>query len=131
MTALTIGMATYDDFDGVDFTLQALRLYQDLTDVELLVVNNFGCETTRSFVESWVKGTYVLATEIGGTAAPRDRVFQEAGGDTVLCWDSHVLFAPGAIGKLKAHHAAHSDSVPDNIDCPAVEGLIRSGRGRR
>jgi hypothetical protein len=26
VVALTIGMATYDDFDGVYFTLQALRL---------------------------------------------------------------------------------------------------------
>jgi hypothetical protein len=43
MVALTIGMATYNDFDGVYFTIQALRLYQDLADTELLVVDNFGC----------------------------------------------------------------------------------------
>src|SRR5690348_12228659 len=36
---LTIGMATYNDFDGVYFTLQALRLYQDLEHVELLVID--------------------------------------------------------------------------------------------
>ena len=39
--ALTIGMATYKDFDGVFFTIQALRMYQDLTDTELLVIDNF------------------------------------------------------------------------------------------
>ena len=44
MVALTIGMATYNDFDGVYFTMQALRLYQDLDDTELLVVDNYGCE---------------------------------------------------------------------------------------
>jgi glycosyltransferase involved in cell wall biosynthesis len=110
MAGLTIGMATYNDFDGVYFTLQALRLYQDLADVELLVVDNFGCETTRAFVESWVKGRYVLATEVNGTASPRDRVFREARGDAVLCCDSHVLFAPGVIARLKAYHRDHPDS---------------------
>ena len=40
---LTIGMATYNDFDGVYFTLQALRLYQDLEQTELLVIDNYGC----------------------------------------------------------------------------------------
>lgn len=119
MAALTIGMATYNDFDGVYFTLQALRLYQDLEDVELLVVDNYGCETTRQFVESWVKGRYILATEISGTAAPRDRVFREASGDAVLCCDSHVLFASGVISRLKAHYRAHPD-CPDLLQGPLV-----------
>jgi hypothetical protein len=42
VTALTIEMAAYNDFDGVYFTVQALRLYHDLDDVELLVVDNYG-----------------------------------------------------------------------------------------
>ena len=53
MVALTIGMPTYNDFDGVYFTIQALRLYQDLDDTELLVVDNYGCEHTR---RSWTGG---------------------------------------------------------------------------
>ena len=102
---LTIGMATFKDFDGVYFTLQSLRLYHNLDDVELLVVDNSGCKTTREFVESWVKGRYVLATDVVGTAAPRDLVFREARGEAVLCCDSHVLFAPGAIERLKRFYA--------------------------
>src|SRR3954447_16084042 len=101
MTALTIGMATYDDFDGVYFTLQALRLYHDLADTELLVVDNYGCEDTRRLVESWLGARYVRATDVVGTAAPRDLVFREATGDAVLCCDSHVLFQPGAIARLR------------------------------
>ncbi len=50
MTALTIGMAAPNDFDGVCFSLPALRLSQDLDDV----VANVDGETTRAFVESWV-----------------------------------------------------------------------------
>jgi hypothetical protein len=107
--ALTIGMATYNDFDGVYFTIQALRMYQDLSDTELLVVDNYGCERTREFVESWAFGRYILATEAVGTAAPRDLVFRAASGDAVLCCDSHIMFAPGAIARLKAYYREHPD----------------------
>ena len=62
MVALTIGKPTYNEFDGVYFTVQALRLYQDLDDTELVVVDNYGCDHTKFFVEQWVKGRYVLAT---------------------------------------------------------------------
>jgi hypothetical protein len=70
--ALTIGMATYDDFDGVYFTVQALRLYHDLRDTELVVVDNFGCPHTRDLIRDWAGGTYVLATDVVGTAAAPD-----------------------------------------------------------
>src|SRR5689334_17254283 len=38
---LTVGMATYDDYDGVYFTLQAIRLYHPeiLADVEFVIIN--------------------------------------------------------------------------------------------
>ena len=52
MVALTIGMATYDDFDGVYFTLQALRLYQDLLDTELLVVDRAETEIRTRHAQS-------------------------------------------------------------------------------
>jgi glycosyltransferase involved in cell wall biosynthesis len=107
MVALTIGMPTYNDFDGVYFTLAALRNYQDLDDTELVVVDNYGCERTKAFVENWVKGRYVLATDAVGTAAAKNRLFAEARGDAVLCCDSHVLFAPGVIARLKAYHRDH------------------------
>jgi hypothetical protein len=110
MVALTIGMAVYNDFDGVYFTVQALRLFQDLDDTELVVVDNFGCEHTREFVEEWAGARYVLATEAVGTAAPRQRVFDEARGEAVLCLDSHVLLAPGAVTRLKQYYRDHPDT---------------------
>jgi glycosyltransferase involved in cell wall biosynthesis len=120
VVALTIGMATYNDFNGVYFTLQALRLYQDLRDTELLVVDNYGCPNTKQLVENWVHGArYLLATEVRGTAAPRDLVFREARGEAVLCCDSHVLFAPGAIRRLKEYYRAHPD-CPDLLQGPLV-----------
>ena len=120
MVALTIGMATYNDFNGVYFTLQALRLYQDLRDTELLVVDNYGCPATKKLVEGWVHGArYLLATEVRGTAAAKDWVFREARGEAILCCDSHVLFAPGAIRSLKEYYREHPD-CPDLLQGPVV-----------
>jgi hypothetical protein len=107
---LTIGMPTYDDFDGVYFSLQALRLYHDLEDTELLVVDTYGCGATRDLVEAWVGGRYVLAPEASGTAAAKDLVVRHARGRAVLCCDSHVLFEAGVIARLKRYHADHPDS---------------------
>ena len=105
---LTIGMATHNDFDGVYFTLQALQLYQDLENTELLVIDNYGCEETKKLVERWVKrARYIRATEVTGTAAPRDLVFREARGNAVLCCDCHILFAPGVIAQLKQFYREH------------------------
>jgi hypothetical protein len=106
---LTIGMATYNDFDGVYFTLQALRLYQDLEHTELLVIDNYGCDHTKQLVEGWLKGRYIRATEVVGTAAPRELVFRYARGKAVLCCDSHILFAPGVIARLKQYYREHPD----------------------
>jgi glycosyltransferase involved in cell wall biosynthesis len=125
MPALTIGMATYNDFDGVYFTVQALRLYQDLEDTELVVVDNFGCDDTRAIVENWAAGRYVRATEIVGTAAARERIFTEAHGDAVLVCDSHVLFAPGAIERLKRYYRDHPDSI-DLLQGPLVYDDLRN-----
>jgi glycosyltransferase involved in cell wall biosynthesis len=110
MVALTIGMPTYNDFDGVYFTIQSLRLYQDLEDTELLIVDNYGCEHTRAFVEGWTNARYVLATDPVGTAVAKNRVFAEARGDAVLCCDSHVRFFPGTIARLKAYYREHPES---------------------
>lgn len=112
MVALTIGTPTYNDFDGVFFTVQSLRLHQDLADTEILVVDNFGCEHTRAFIENCADPAirYVRRTEITGTAPAKDRVFREAVGDAVLCCDSHILFAPDAIARLKAWWRDHPGS---------------------
>ncbi len=106
---LTIGMATYKDFDGVYFTLQALSLYHDLENTELLVVDNYGCQDTKNLVQGWLKGRYILAMDVVGTAAPRDLVFKEAQGKAVLCCDCHVLFPPGVISRLKKFYREHPD----------------------
>ena len=48
MIELTIGMATYQDFDGVYFSVQDLRLHHDMENVEILIVDNYGCNSTAA-----------------------------------------------------------------------------------
>ncbi len=113
---LAIGMATYDDYDGVYFSVQAIRLYHpEVTDhTEIVVVDNHptgACATALKDLEKHVAGyRYVPYERTQGTAV-RDVVFREANADFVLCMDSHVFFRPGALGRLLSYLRAHPDSV--------------------
>ena len=100
---LTIGIPTHSNYAEVWFTVQALRLYHDLTDCEILIVDNANCEHTKTFAEKHGKGLirYVRENSVQGTAYAKNKVFEHALGDVVLCIDSHVLLAPGAIESIQ------------------------------
>lgn len=98
---LTIGMATYDDSSGVYFTIQSLRMYHDLTDCEIVVVDNKGDKSLKDWCEYWGKGLIrYLYHPIVGTSSPRHRVFKVAKGEYVICIDCHVMLAPGSLDRL-------------------------------
>lgn len=85
-----------------------------MENVEILVVDNFGCNTTAIFAASTgLNGQvrYIRATEKTGTAAPRQKVFEEARGQAVLCMDSHVLLCPAALPDSRS-----STAHPDTLD---------------
>lgn len=131
-STLTIGMAVCDDFDGAYFSIQHIRLCEpDVMDrVEFLVVDNRPespeGKALRRLIQGddgqgghhgdgrgWIPNArYIAAGEVEGTAAPRDRVFQEAKTDAVLCIDAHVLIEPGAIRRLLEYF----DQNPESID---------------
>ena len=102
---LTIGMATYDDWDGVYFSVMAIRLFHpEITDrTEILVIDNHpGGKASGPLADltSWVKNyRYVPAARPGGTAS-RDLVFRYSNAEFVLCMDSHIFFAPGSLAAL-------------------------------
>jgi hypothetical protein len=113
---LTLGMATYNDFDGVYFTCQALRWYHPelpWEDVEILVVDNCPlgnhAKVTRDYVLGAIRQRYVAEGEIRGTAV-RDLVFREAKGEVVVCMDSHVMFQPGSLHRLLKHYQSHPET---------------------
>jgi len=134
--ALTIGMACYDDFAGAWMTLQSLRLHhaEVMPRCELIVVDN-GPKTRsaprlKNLIEGWIgphaRARYVPMEEPVGTSPPRDRVFTEAVGDTVLCLDSHVMLQPGAIRRLLDYYDANP-GCDDLLSGPMLYDDLLSG----
>ena len=108
-------MATYDDFDGVYFTIQSIRLFHPEVagDVDFLIVDNHPdgphTDALRALGEKTPGVRYVPCARPRGTAV-RDVVFREATAEFVLCADSHVLFAPGSLARLIDYVRAHRDT---------------------
>lgn len=127
---LTIGMATYDDYDGVYFTLQAIRLYHPeiLNDVEFVVVDNNPdgpCGQALKELEYWISNyRYIARGAISGTAV-RNCVFQEASGEFVLCVDCHILITGGAIKRLLDYFELHPDTM-DLLQGPMIYDDVQS-----
>jgi hypothetical protein len=129
-TKLTIGMATYDDFDGVYFSLQALRLYHPevLEQIEFLVVDNHpdgpAAPHLKQLERSVANYRYVPVGERQGTIV-KEVVIREAASDYVLCMDCHVLIAPGGVRALMAYFDRHPHSR-DLIQGPLLYDDLRT-----
>jgi hypothetical protein len=114
---LTIGMATYDDFDGTFFSAQAIRLYHPevTADTEILVIDNNprgDAGASLRMLEGGIAGyRYVPWGWINSTSV-RDIVFQQARGEWVLCMDCHVFLEPGALKRL----IDYIDANPNDSD---------------
>ncbi len=130
---ITIGMAVYDEYEAVYFTVQALRLYHSevLKDGEILIVDNNPTgkysKHLLDLVERAAGGVgelrYVPFEYIKGTAV-KDMVFRYARGEYVLCMDSHVLVEEGAIQKLIDYLDANPD-CNDLLQGPLVGDDLR------
>jgi hypothetical protein len=122
---LTIGMATYDDYDGVYFTVQALRMYHPavLKDTEFLVIDNhpegIAAAALKDLDTHIANYRYLPLPGRNGTSHSRDMIFREAEGRYVLVLDCHVLLQPGAIDRLLAYFDAHPETN-DLIQGPLV-----------
>lgn len=97
---LTIGMPAYGNPEEVWFTIQALRMYQDLENTEILVVDNQGNDKIEKVVTD-CKARYHLFADKRGTAQPRNEVFNQAAGRFVLVIDSHVFLWKDAVARLR------------------------------
>lgn len=99
-------MITYDDFDGVYFTLQSLRLHHPevADDVEFIIIDNNPTSVHGKEVKNltnWGNNTvrYVPFTEYNSTAV-RTKIFEYADTPYVMCIDCHVLLDLGSIKRL-------------------------------
>ena len=128
---LTIGMATYDDYDGVYFSIQALRLYHPeiLDEAELLVIDNHPdglcAAALKQLDEKIANYRYVPYTSETGTASPRNMVFEEATGEFVLCMDSHVMFEAGGLKRLLSYLDANPHTN-DLLQGPLIYDDLRT-----
>lgn len=128
---ITIGMATYDDYDGVYFSMQALRVYhaEIIDHCEILIIDNHPdgpCSESLKQLDSWTENCrYVPLQDVQGTGAARNAIFHHAAGEHVLCLDCHVLLVPGALKKLAEYFAGHSDTR-DLLQGPLLHDDLRT-----
>ena len=106
MRKLTIGMSTFDDYDGVYFSIQALRLYHKdvLSDIEFVIIDNnpngsHGRALREFIAHIDIPVQYVPFTKYHSTSI-RSKIFDLADTPYVLCMDSHVFIEAGALSKL-------------------------------
>ena len=109
---LTIGMPSYNNTNEVWWTCQVLRAYHDLDDVEILVVDNYGSKDLKSKL-GWMKDKvrYLEFKDIQSPAHAKNKVFEEAKGEWVMCIDSHIFFLPDTIKRLKEWISDNKDSM--------------------
>lgn len=104
---LTIGMAVYDDYDGVYFSVMSILLYhrECLEYIDFVIIDNNpkgdSANSTRRFCEKL--GLRYIPIEDYCATAVRDSLFRYATGRFVLCLDSHVMLLPGALSRLIAY----------------------------
>lgn len=116
MRKLTVGMVAYDDFDGVYFTIQAIRMFhpEALPDIEFLVVdNNPGSphgQAIRDFIYSTGRTSQYIPFESYKSTSVRELVFTHARGGYVLCMDCHVMCVPGSLKRLLDYFDSGADN---------------------
>lgn len=104
MPKLTVGMACWDDVEGVFWTLSILRqfhvrYFSGLRDeVELLVIDDMPNEQRElRHLCNLANARYEHVPKNRGPAQAKTTVFEQARGEYTLLLDSHVLCLPGSI----------------------------------
>lgn len=107
MIKLTIGMATYDDYDGVFFSIQSLRMYHPICrdqSVQFVVLDNnpkssHGHECSN-FLTNAVPGSKYIEYNGKPSSFNKYKIVNYADGEYVLIIDCHVLIENNGIENL-------------------------------
>jgi len=108
---LTIGMPTFDDWDGVFFSLQSLRMHhKEVADrvAFTIVDNNPGSahgQTCKKLMRNVPNGKYIPETDWKGPWV-KDLLIRTAETPYALCMDGHVLLDAGALARLVEFYEA-------------------------
>lgn len=127
---LCVAMATYDDYDGVYFSIQSIRLFHPevSNDIEFVVLDNHPdgpCSQKLKELEHHNPNyRYVPLTSVTGPWA-RYNIVHYTDAKYILCIDSHVMIQPGAIRMLLAYFDANPDT-PDLLQGPLLGDDLRS-----
>lgn len=108
-------MATYDDFDGVYFTIQSIRLFHKeiLDRVEFIIIDNNPSGRHSDSIKKLCNAIsqpiqYIPHPEYSSTSV-RNKIFSFANTPYVLCIDCHILVESGAIKKLIDFYESKKD----------------------
>lgn len=116
-------MSTYDDYDGVFFTIQSLRMHHNLpSNTEFIVIDNnpdgSHSKTLNGFLKA-VPNCHVVDERDRKSSFVKYDAFKHATGDVILGLDCHVLLKAGFIDKLLAWWSDHEGS-PSLLTGPLV-----------
>ncbi|SMO31890.1 glycosyltransferase [Propioniciclava tarda] len=127
-TRLCIGMATFDDFDGVWFTIASILLHHPevADDLSFVIIDNHPTgpvsQALKGLEAMWPRLRYVPFRAFQGTSV-RDLVFREAQADIVCCVDSHVLIRPGGLAALLRYFDARPE-CRDLVQGPLLDDRL-------
>lgn len=126
MKKLTIGSLVYNDFDGIYFSYQSIRLNnQDiLDDLDLVVIDNNPNSPEGKATEDFCNKAnirYETYTDKKSTAL-RNKVFELSQAKHTICMDPHVMFEPRTIKNILKFYEVNPDSEdlhqgPMLMDC--------------
>lgn len=115
MKKLAIGSAVYDDFEGVYFSYQSLRLNNlDLRDdIEYIIIDNNPSSAEGKAVKKFCQSTgdikYIPYTKRRSTSI-RNEIFKNSNSEFTLSIDPHVLFEHDTIRKLISYFKENKSS---------------------
>ena len=124
--ALTIAIATFDDWEGVWATVTSLfaNHAEEMKNCEILILDQ-DCESkggrltgkyaTKAMKSRIVNGhlhsaQYIPDRETSGVGPARNRLFEKASSDYVLVLDSHVVLDANVLKRLLWYYTRHPNS---------------------
>jgi hypothetical protein len=112
--SLTISMATFDDFDGVFFSVQSIRMHQDLPEeTEFLILDNNPDSAHGKQLKHFAKdvpGMRVVDVTDRKSSFVKYDAFKLAKGDIILGLDCHVLLQTGFIKAMMEYWSWNAKS---------------------
>jgi hypothetical protein len=124
---LTIGMATYDDFDGVFFTTQSLRMHHDIcgsSDVEFIILDNNPSSSHGNEVQKFTNNAFgnkckYIPKSDKCSSFNKYNIVNYSSGKYILILDCHILLVKDALKHLLDYYESNQD-CKDLVQGPLV-----------